>query len=62
VKLEQAGFARARIEQLVWKNPIAFFAQSGRLTEAMLQQPARANLRETFDGNSVLRGQDPDKV
>ena len=62
VKLEQAGFTRARIEQLVWKNPIAFFAQSGRLTEAMLQQPARANLRETFDGNSVLRGQDPDRV
>lgn len=62
VKLEQAGFTRARIEQLVWKNPIAFFAQSGRLSEAMLQQPARANLRETFDGNSVLRGQDPDKV
>lgn len=62
VKLEQAGVARARIEQLVWKNPIAFFAQSGRLSEAMLSQPARANLRETFDGNSVLRGQDPDKL
>jgi hypothetical protein len=28
----------------------------------MLQQPATANLRETFDGNSVLRGQDPDKM
>jgi len=62
VKLEQAGVARARIEQLVWKNPIAFFAQSGRLDERQLLQPARANLRETFDGNSVLRGQDPDKL
>lgn len=61
-KLEQAGVARARIDQLVWQNPIAFFAQSGRLTEAMLARPASANLRETFDGNSVLRGQDPDKV
>jgi predicted metal-dependent TIM-barrel fold hydrolase len=62
VKLEQAGVPRARIEQLVWKNPIQFFAQSGRLDEKALLQPARANLRETFDGNSVLRGQDPDKV
>lgn len=62
VKLEQAGVARAKIEQLVWHNPIAFFAQSGRLTEQQLRQPARANLRETFDGNSVLRGQDPDKM
>lgn len=61
-KLEQAGVARERIEQLVWDNPIAFFAQSGRLDRAALLQPARANLRETFDGNSVLRGQDPDKV
>jgi predicted metal-dependent TIM-barrel fold hydrolase len=61
-KLEQAGVARERIDQLVWHNPIAFFAQSGRLTEAMLAQPARANLRETFDGNSVLRGQDPDRM
>jgi uncharacterized protein len=62
VKLEQAGVARAHIEQLVWGNPIDFFAQSGRLDRQALLQPARANLRETFDGNSVLRGQDPDKV
>ena len=62
VKLEQAGVGRDRIEQLVWRNPVAFFAQSGRLDETLLRQPARANLRETFDGNSVLRGQDPDRV
>ena len=62
VKLEQAGVPREKVEQLVWKNPIDFFAQSGRLNAEMLAQPARANLRETFDGNSVLRGQDPDKL
>jgi hypothetical protein len=53
---------RAKIEQLVWKNPIAFFAQGGRLDVNALQKPASGNLRDTFDGNSVLRGQDPDKV
>jgi predicted metal-dependent TIM-barrel fold hydrolase len=62
VKLEQAGVPREQIEQLVWKNPITFFGQSGRLNEQMLAKPASANLRETFEGNSVLRGQDPDKM
>ena len=59
-KLRQARVPDEAIEQLVWTNPIDFFAQSGRLQESDLEWPASANLRETFDGNSVLRGQDPD--
>ena len=62
VKLEQAGVPREKVEQLVWNNPIDFFAQSGRINAEMLAQPASANLHETFEGNSVLRGQDPDKM
>ncbi len=62
VKMSQAGVPDAKIEQLVWSNPIAFFAQGGRLDPKELDRPAEINLRETFDGNSVLRGQDPDKV
>ena len=62
VKLQQARTPDADIETLVWKNPIAFFAQSGRLKEADLAWPATADLRETFEGNSVLRGQDPSKI
>ena len=61
-KLEQAGVDRARIEQLVWQNPIAFFAQGGRLDQQVLSRPASSNLRDTFAGNSVLRGQDPDRM
>ena len=61
-KLEQAGVERARIEQLVWQNPTSFFAQGGRLDMAALERPASANLRDTFEGNSVLRGQDPEKM
>lgn len=62
LKLAQAGVPEAKVDQLVWQNPIAFFAQSGRLDASELERPAEINLRETFDGNSVLRGQDPSKV
>ncbi|MCR9248692.1 MAG: TatD family hydrolase [bacterium] len=62
VKLEQAGVPRADIERLVWDHPTSFFGQSGRLDLDALQQPASANLRDTFEGNSVLRGQDPDRM
>ena len=60
LKLQQARVPDEAIEQLVWTNPVSFFAQSGRLKAADLEWPASANLRETFEGNSVLRGQDPD--
>src|SRR5262249_25269568 len=61
-KLEQAGVPRARIEQLVWKNPIAFFAQGGRLDVTPLERRATRTRRTPCEGNSVRRGQDPDKV
>jgi predicted metal-dependent TIM-barrel fold hydrolase len=60
VKLEQAGLRPALIEQLVWGNPVAFFSQGGRLDVARLEHPANIDRRQTFEGNSVLRGQDPD--
>jgi predicted metal-dependent TIM-barrel fold hydrolase len=63
LKLRQARVPEERIEQLVWRNPVAFFAQSGRLDEAGLEWPARANLHDTYDGNTVLRGgRDPETV
>ena len=62
MKLEQAGVPAAKIRQLVWDNPIDFFAQSGRLDKASLMTPPASDLRSTFEGNSVLRGQDPDKL
>ena len=53
--------AEAKIEQLVWHNPIDFFAQSGRLNKADLEHAPGRSVKETFEGNSVLRGQDPEK-
>ena len=61
VKLSQAGVPEATIQQLVWDNPVDFFAQSGRMNLDELDRPSGFDRRETFDGNSVLRGQDPDR-
>ncbi len=60
MKMEQAGFDDAAIHTLVWDNPIEFFSQGGRLDRTALERPAQIDRRETWDGNSVLRGQDPD--
>ena len=62
LKMQQARIPDADIERLVWNNPVDFFAQSGRLDREALEWPATANLRETYDGNSLLRGQDPDSI
>jgi len=54
-----AGIAEAAIEQIVWHNPIAFFAQSGRLDMTSADGLLGVDQRELFEGNSVLRGQSP---
>lgn len=59
--LLRAGVPEEAVERLVWHNPVAFFAQSGRLDVAALDRPPIVSRRETHDGNSVLRGQDPDR-
>ena len=56
--MARAGFAPADIETIVWRNPIAFFEQSGRLDRALLDGVA-VDQTQTFAGNSVLRGQRP---
>jgi predicted metal-dependent TIM-barrel fold hydrolase len=47
-----AGFSDDDVAQVLWRNPIAFYGQSGRLdmTAAEIDHAA------TFEGNSVLRG------
>jgi len=57
--LRAAGVAEATIETVLWKNPIAFFAQSGRLDPAELERPLGVDQTELWQGNSVLRGQTP---
>jgi predicted metal-dependent TIM-barrel fold hydrolase len=52
------GIAEADIERIVWENPVAFFAQSGRLDFTVAGSPT-ADQTCLWEGNSVLRGQAP---
>ena len=56
--MRSAGFSEADIEKVVFDNPIAFFAQSGKIARGDFDSK-RIDQSELFEGNSVLRGQTP---
>jgi uncharacterized protein len=56
--MRSAGFSEADVEKVVFDNPVAFFAQSGKLERADFEA-RRIDQSELFEGNSVLRGQSP---
>ncbi|WP_055585747.1 TatD family hydrolase [Streptacidiphilus griseoplanus] len=48
-----AGFSADDVDQVLWRNPVAFYGQSGRLELDDVEAPGTG---ATFEGNSVLRG------
>ncbi|GAA4837356.1 TatD family hydrolase [Kitasatospora terrestris] len=48
-----AGFTDDDVDQVLWRNPVEFYGQSGRLD---LGPDAAARAEESFAGNSVRRG------
>jgi hypothetical protein len=52
----ERGVSPVDVETIVWKNPLAFFMQSGQLDVAALEQAPSIDQRQQFEGNSVLRG------
>jgi hypothetical protein len=54
--MRQQGIDEATIQTIVWDNPVAFFAQSGRLEVADLEQQPAIDRTRKFETNSVLRG------
>jgi predicted metal-dependent TIM-barrel fold hydrolase len=48
-----AGFTDDDVDRVLWRNPVDFFGQSGRL---LLDLPERV-VADTFEGNSLLRGE-----
>ncbi len=57
--MKDAGIAADAIDTICWKNPVAFFAQSGRFDAKSFDDSLAVDQRELFEGNSVLRGQAP---
>ena len=55
-----AGTSDDDIDTMVWKNPVGFFGRDGRGSEAEWLDSPDQDRKKTFDGNSVLRGQDPE--
>ena len=49
-----AGFSDDDVDKVLWRNPIEFYGQSGRL---LLDQIDDADDGATFEGNSLLRGE-----
>jgi uncharacterized protein len=47
-----AGFSDADVTKVVWDNPVAFYAQSGRLEMG----PVDIDPAATFEGSSIKRG------
>lgn len=49
-----AGFSDDDVDRVLWRNPVEFFGQSGRLMLDDLSD--EADETATFEGNSILRG------
>jgi len=55
--MQQQGISDPVIEKIVWDNPVGFFAQSGRLDLAEIQERPVVSRSEKFESNSILRGE-----
>jgi predicted metal-dependent TIM-barrel fold hydrolase len=57
--MKAAGVDANTVDTICWKNPVNFFAQSGRLDVKEFGVDLPVDQRQLFQGNSVLRGQAP---
>lgn len=55
-EMRRGGYPEAEVAKVVWHNPIAFFAQSGKLDARDLDRRPVVD-GELWQGNSILRGQ-----
>jgi len=55
----EAGFSEQEVEQVLFTNPIDFYAQSGRISTKEILDGLKVDQTELWEENSVLRGQTP---
>jgi hypothetical protein len=46
-----SGFSADDVDLVMWRNPVEFYGQSGRLDLSDIERPD-----DTFEGSSILRG------
>ena len=57
--MRKAGMDEDEIEEVVWRNPINFFAPSGQIAFSDFDRDRSIDRTKLHQGNSVLRGQKP---
>jgi predicted metal-dependent TIM-barrel fold hydrolase len=57
--MREQGIPDETIHDIVWSNPLAFFAQSGRFDVSDLDATPVIDRTQKFEENSVLRGERP---
>ena len=55
--MRQQGINDETIQKIVWTNPVAFFAQSGKLDVSGVEARPEIDRKQQFETNSVLRGE-----
>lgn len=55
----ERGIPEAHVNAVCYSNALAVYSQSGEMNEADWLAPELVDQRQLFDGNSVLRGQEP---
>ena len=55
--MRQQGIDEDTIQRIVWSNPVAFFAQSGKLDVTGIDARPEIDRRQQYATNSVLRGE-----
>jgi predicted metal-dependent TIM-barrel fold hydrolase len=55
--MRQQGIDDMTIQKIVWTNPVTFFAQSGKLDIADVEERPAIDRAQQFETNSVLRGE-----
>ncbi|NEC37513.1 hydrolase TatD, partial [Streptomyces rubrogriseus] len=55
--MRAAGFGEDDVDQVLWRNPVAFYGQSGRLELDGPEGPEAPGARAEFEGSSIRRGE-----
>ena len=57
--MSERGIPASHIQAVCYKNALTAYSQSGQMQESDWLNPTSIDQRQLFNGNSVLRGQDP---